>query len=766
MAFNYPAKPWKDGQEIKITLGGREVVIAKYDASKNLWTHLRVNNAGEFNYVYSCDVIIDRDKCPQDPCLTIDSLWENQETVQGALDWLYLHIFGEDAGILDRLEALEASQIIQDQQIEELYKLLLSIDGLDDVSSLIERIIRLEEIVADHEQRIKDIEAQLPVYADEVKQGTRPDDGFRQDDLQTAIDGSSLPDYVVPGTQQETNYTLFDLRDRKPIISSTPPVRHPEWPEDALKQGDLWIDGSNIMYYWDDTNTVWVEVLDSDHYGDKYVKKTGDTMTGELVMDNAGIIIEEGHIAFNRVGTDVELSDVENRFSEIKSVAPVSTDTNTFDYSKRFGIKIDLDGGNTYKNNFVVGNRNGDIVHVTGGTGPQIILGGSEFTGAPGASGLTSGVPILGVPTPSFEDSPGDIAVNKEYVDERDNILQQEIIELEEEIEAIAPSVERGSWNFTLSGIISGPGVFTAFDEYVATAGAPIGLVTNIKSIWFHSIDNAGTPHGFDNVEPGNLLELFVEGKAEYGLFEVVEVHDYTGGMADYWVIDVDFVRTLENTTRFDNSETCRLKIFQAPEGGTADGFVLKSGDTMSGDLAIDRGAESDAETTLKLTGSRDNTTNASATIAFENSQSPTLGYLTYRSYGGNNFFKFNQDLDLGSQSLTGVDHIELKNGGYIGSGDKPRIRVRNGGGSNNQAGTDIQRPGDGMRTFAIKGKPAGSSNVEDFFWSYGNTGNGGDAINYTGLTTAANHIATKGYVDSKMPTYKITQTNGNYYVS
>ena len=255
-----------------------------------------------------------------------------------------------------------------------------------------------------------------------------------------------------------------------------------------------------------------------DKAGD-YVLTSGDTMTGELVMDNAGIIIEEGHIAFSREGTDVELSDVENRFSEIKSIAPVSTDTNTFDYSKRFGIKVDLDGGNTYKNNFAVGNRHGDIIHITGGGGPQIILGGNEFTGAPGASGLSSGVPILGVPTPSFEDSPGDIAVNKEYVDERDNILQQEIIELEEEIEAIAPSVERGSWNFNLLGDISGPGVFTAYDQYVATSGSPIGLVTNIKSIWFHSIDNSGTPHGFDNVEPGNLLELFVEGKEEYGLF-------------------------------------------------------------------------------------------------------------------------------------------------------------------------------------------------------------------------------------------------------
>ena len=79
---------------------------------------------------------------------------------------------------------------------------------------------------------------------------------------------------------------------------------------------------------------------------------------------------------------------------------------------------------------------------------------------------------------------------------------------------------------------------------------------------------------------------------------------------------------------------------------------------------------------------------------------------------------------------------------------------------------TEIQRPGDGTRTFAIRGKAAGSSSVTDFFWAYGNSGSGGDAINYTGLTTQDNHIATKKYVDSKMPAYKITQSNGNYYVS
>jgi hypothetical protein len=79
-----------------------------------------------------------------------------------------------------------------------------------------------------------------------------------------------------------------------------------------------------------------------------------------------------------------------------------------------------------------------------------------------------------------------------------------------------------------------------------------------------------------------------------------------------------------------------------------------------------------------------------------------------------------------------------MRSGGYIGSGSNQRVIIRDGGGDNNQAGVDIQRPGDGKRTFAIQGKPAGSSNVEDIFWAYGNS-TGGDAINYTGIITADN---------------------------
>ena len=146
--------------------------------------------------------------------------------------------------------------------------------------------------------------------------------------------------------------------------------------------------------------------------------------------------------------------------------------------------------------------------------------------------------------------------------------IRQDIIELEEEIDALAPSVERGSWTFNDSGVITGTGIFTAYDKPIAQAGNPTGVMQSIQSVWIHSIDSAGTRHGFADVKQGQLLEIFVEGSPDYGLFEVLEAHDYTDGAGDYWIIDVGFVRSLENTTRFNNDDLCRFKIFQAPTGG------------------------------------------------------------------------------------------------------------------------------------------------------------------------------------------------------
>ncbi len=173
-----------------------------------------------------------------------------------------------------------------------------------------------------------------------------------------------------------------------------------------------------VLMYRD---TVGVDLLGN------YVKILGDTMTGSLVMDNASILMEDGDITFTRTGTEDELSDIDNRFSTLKSIAPIRTDTGATDTEDRYGIKVDIDSGNSYKNNFTVSNRNGDIVKITGGVGAQIEFPTSGFTPNYANTGLTSGVAIRHIPTPSFENSPGDIAVNKQYVDQQDKLILDQI---------------------------------------------------------------------------------------------------------------------------------------------------------------------------------------------------------------------------------------------------------------------------------------------------------------------------------------------------
>ena len=166
--------------------------------------------------------------------------------------------------------------------------------------------------------------------------------------------------------------------------------------------------------------------------------------------------------------------------------------------------------------------------------------------------------------------------------------IKNEIIELEEEIDAIAPSVERGKWTFNALGTVGQAGQFTMYDADFGS-GSPTGVFKDVKSVWFNEIDSDGTPHAFADVDDGELLEIFVDGSPEYGLYEVVgQAHDETQGASSFWVIDVNFVRTLETTTAVDSGELCRFKVFMAPTGGDASSFVLKAGDTMTGDLELE----------------------------------------------------------------------------------------------------------------------------------------------------------------------------------
>ena len=397
---------------------------------------------------------------------------------------------------------------------------------------------------------------------------------------------------------------------RPPIIPDGEIYDNPEngksyyWTQILLPEGSTPDTATSIGGYW----TVVCEAGDS-----LFVLKAGDTMTGELELNNAQRLYLNSTKLETRVrkeslkdgnGDPVldgngneQWDNNEKRFIDIESLPPhllKSDGTFSSDTSQPFGINIEIDDGNTFKNQVKVSTRNGDIVTVAGGTGPVVNLG-KAFPGnqdpANGAAhweaGEAGGVKVTGIPTPTKENPDSSLAANKGYVDQREAFLQNEIIELEEEIDAIAPSIERGKWVFTAVGTVANPGQFTMYDADFGN-GQPTGLFKSAKSIWFNEIDSDGTPHAFADVDDGELLEIFVEDSSEYGLYEIVgEAHDETLTGTKFWVIDVNFVRTLEATTAIGPGEVCRFKIFMAPTGGDASSFVMKTGDEMSGKLTL-----------------------------------------------------------------------------------------------------------------------------------------------------------------------------------
>jgi hypothetical protein len=176
-----------------------------------------------------------------------------------------------------------------------------------------------------------------------------------------------------------------------------------------------------------DETPVWTNIEEI------YVKKSGDTMTGDLKFENSGINTEVTADAVEDGEGNPVWDSTVDRFNVIKTNAPkiiLDDGTQPDDFSSEWGIKFDIDAGDSGKNRVKVSNRYGDIVQVAGGTGPQINFGKPEDANGdpthPNANGDAwkssffegdeAGVKILGIPTPSA-DAPDDIAVNKGYVD-------------------------------------------------------------------------------------------------------------------------------------------------------------------------------------------------------------------------------------------------------------------------------------------------------------------------------------------------------------
>lgn len=453
-------------------------------------------------------------------------------------------------------------------------------------------------------------------------------------------------------------------------------------------------------------------------------------------------------------------------------------------------------------------------------------------------------------------------ATTKKYVDDADTVLSNQIIELEEEIDAIAPAVERGFFRSTANNSIPLDGEFMlkTLGGKTINYGDP-----NIVIVELSKVDDAGVTLTFADTEPGQLIQLFEEGVDDFGLYKIESIAGTDPGTTVV-TFTVSFVSGIGEATIGD---LARLKIFSPPEGGTADGFVLKTGDTMTGTLEMDGtaaiktrnldsgqnsnleikhngvskvyvGADQTAfqhhikfaqtgkqvyagsdsakkglafytngvnyvgdytadqhvatkknveeaiyhditdpdtnkyvdrsgdtmtgdleiqtpdfgEATLVLNGKRDNTTNATATIAFK-SQFDTAdvysGYLTYRTTGLNatGFFRFNKNIEFSSRDLLDIGSLELVGGGAIKTDTHRQVKFRTSTTSSAGSGwVEFQRPSvDARRGFTIRGKRAPDHQDDDLLYTYAFNSDG-DAIHYTGRITNDTNITTKKYVD------------------
>ena len=167
--------------------------------------------------------------------------------------------------------------------------------------------------------------------------------------------------------------------------------------------------------------------------------------------------------------------------------------------------------------------------------------------------------------------------VDKAYVDARDQLLQREIEVLQEEIEAITPTTEKGIWQ---DGASATPGTGHFAMRVQGGAITQNYEDSNIDKIIISTTAKDGSAHSFLTEEVGDLIQLFDVEDKNYGLFEITAID--TTSSTQYVNFDVTWLQGLGETNVDDD---VLVRTFAPPSGGTASEFVLKAGDTFEGEL-------------------------------------------------------------------------------------------------------------------------------------------------------------------------------------
>ena len=225
-----------------------------------------------------------------------------------------------------------------------------------------------------------------------------------------------------------------------------------------------------------------------------------------------------------------------------------------------------------------------------------------EFTGANGITyswDATDGKWV--VKSFAAEDIIGDCATSEDTVCDQLEQLKLGLVEVEEEIESIAPALERGVWlyeqqsnvirppnparYFLLKGYTIGDPLLTGVEFTEEYGEADAVVFSNTE--WNLDDENGlgGSTHDWGTVEVGEIIDLFDKPDND-GLFgKITEINDQIYG-DDSILIAFDRIETLNGPTNKEPYLT-RLKIFKEPTGGDANEFVRKRGDDMTGRLKM-----------------------------------------------------------------------------------------------------------------------------------------------------------------------------------
>ena len=308
-----------------------------------------------------------------------------------------------------------------------------------------------------------------------------------------------------------------------------------------LVEGNLWVDtDDNKMYVWN--GHVWSEVTACTGISQgEYVKKEGgDSMEGPLVIEGprkAGDDPAKPYLVSSIKTLNIDNaqnSGLHLRHSE-KSKIYIGAD----DVAFASDIKFNRVQPTIIKNN----------------TQDLVSIGSNE-------------IQYLGI---SVEDN--DI-ITKKYVDDI-------AIELEEEINAIAPTVQRGTWAYNANAIVPntapGDGNF-----YLQEDGSTI--VTDYPSanrVFLSKKNSVGDDVTFANVAVDQLIGLFDADDNDY-LIGTITAVDATN--AAYVQIDFTFE---QGEGAPEDTKLARLNIFEAPTGGSGSEFLPLAGGNMTGAINI-----------------------------------------------------------------------------------------------------------------------------------------------------------------------------------